>query len=96
MMEDKLFTIEKICKIYKIKPDFVNELIEFELITIVSIEKTDYVDVESFSDLEKMIRLHNDLGINVQGIDAILHLQRKHRELRKKINRLEAKLRLYE
>ncbi|WP_196893628.1 chaperone modulator CbpM [Aureivirga marina] len=96
MTEDKLITIEKVCTIYKVEPDFVNSLVEFELITIVSKQKKKYLDIESFSDLEKMIRLHNDLGINVAGIDAILHLQKKHKELRDKINRLEAKLRLYE
>ena len=96
MITGELITIERVCAIYKMEPGFMNSLIEFELITITYKQEVQYIELESFGDLEKMIRLHKDLGINAEGIDAILHLQKKQQELQEELKRLKAKLRLYE
>jgi hypothetical protein len=46
--------------------------------------------------IEKIIRLHNDLNVNKEGIDIIFNLQEKEKQLLKEIKALQNRLGLYE
>ena len=43
-----------------------------------------------------MIRLHNELNVNIEGIDVVFNLLEKEKELREELNALKNKLKLYE
>ena len=47
-------------------------------------------------DLEKIVRLHNELNVNLEGIDVVFNLLEKERKLRKELNAVKNRLRLYE
>ncbi|MDZ7613457.1 MAG: chaperone modulator CbpM [Flavobacteriaceae bacterium] len=51
---------------------------------------------EAISNLEKLIRLHADLGVNMEGLDVIHHLLHKVSNLQHEINQMRNKLRFYE
>jgi hypothetical protein len=46
--------------------------------------------------LEKMVRLHHDLDINIAGIEAIAHLLERLEYLQDEMRTLKNRLRLYE
>ena len=86
MENENLIPVEQLCSHYQIEISFINSLSEYGLIEITKIEETQYVYSDRIKDIEKMIRLHFDLDINMEGIDAIYHLlqrvDRLHNELK--------------
>ncbi|MDP1802257.1 MAG: chaperone modulator CbpM, partial [Bacteroidota bacterium] len=80
------------CEVYKVDASFVDALKEYGLITIIVYEETEYIEKEKLHELEKMIRLHYDLNINMEGIEAISHLLNKINVLQQEINALKSRL----
>nr|CCG00199.1 conserved hypothetical protein [uncultured Flavobacteriia bacterium] len=66
------------------------------LIQIQIIAEKEFIHQDQISDLEKIIRLHNELNMNLEGIDVVFNLLKKERALRKELNALKNRLRLYE
>lgn len=96
METEHLLSIEQLCLHYNIEVSFVSSLTEFGLIELVTVETTQYIDKGQLSSLEKLIRLHYDLDINMEGIDAISHLLRKVNSMQAELAALKNRLRLYE
>ena len=85
-----------ICQHYNVEVSFVDALHEFNLIEFEQIENERYIHVHQLSEVEKIIRLHNELDINAEGLDAVLHLLQKIKDMQKEINLLKGKLSVYE
>jgi hypothetical protein len=51
---------------------------------------------KQLTELEKLVRLRYELDINLEGIDAIIHLLKKLQGMQDEIIILKNKLRLYE
>jgi hypothetical protein len=66
------------------------------LIEIFEIEESVFIQEDNLPEIEKMIRLHYDLDINIEGIEAIIHLLRRIEDLQDEIVSLKNKLRMYE
>jgi hypothetical protein len=66
------------------------------LIHIEVIEQNHFIHQDQIGDLEKIIRLHNELNVNLEGIDVVFNLLEKERALRQELNALKNRLRLYE
>lgn len=88
----ELITREECCLQYNVESSFIQALSDYGLIEITTISETTYIHTEQLHDLEKFIRLHYDLNINVEGIDAIAsllskvnNLQRQNEYLRKRL-----------
>ena len=96
MKTNDLIPIEQFCKIYEIEFSFINSLNEFGLIEITYIDKNKFIELEKIQAVEKMIRLHNELGVNFEGIDIITNLVQKIDSLQSRINLLQNKLDIYE
>ena len=74
-MEIKHLTlIEQLSSHHNIEVSFINALHDNGLIKLTVIENNAYLHNEQLKDLEKMIRLHYDLKINIEGIDVISNL----------------------
>ena len=96
METQDLIPVKVICKHYKIPISFINTLQEFELITL-TIEKNDFfITKKQLKKVEKIVRLHYELDINFEGIDAIHNLLEQVESLKKEIRILHNRLRLYE
>ena len=96
MLKTNLISIHQVCKHYKVPEDFINALHEYELIEIIISKDENYLEVTQLKEFEKMIRLHYDLEINLQGIDAIYNLLKQVEEMQNEITNLNNKLRFYE
>jgi len=96
MPTDDLILAEELCSHYNVGISFINSLQQFGLIEITSIEETYYIPQAELKKLEQLARLHYDLNINLEGIDAITHLLEKVTDLQTEIKSLKNRLRLYE
>ncbi len=95
MNNKDLIPISQFCKIYEIEFSFINSLNDFGLIEIVYIDKDKFIELEKIQQLERIIRLHDDLGVNFEGIDIITNLMHKIDILQNKLNSIENQLDIY-
>lgn len=81
---------------HEIENTFITELNNYGLIQIIIEENDEYLEPEQLPTVEKMIRMHYDLKINLEGIDAIAHLLSKIENLQQNLKTVQNKLRIYE
>ena len=96
MEADKYIALTEICTSYRIDNSFLYSLREFGLVKIVALENKEYLPLEQLNELERIVRLHYDLEINLEGIDVIYNLlervqelQRENQSLRNRLTRWE-------
>ncbi len=96
MKKEDLIPADEICVRYKVERQFVSSLMESGIIEVTRIEETEYIHCDYLAEFEKMMRLHHDLDINLEGLEAIHHLLKQIRQLQKDNRRLKNRLGLYE
>ncbi|OXB14736.1 MerR family transcriptional regulator [Flavobacterium reichenbachii] len=97
MMSNKnLIQIKQFCLYHEIENTFIKELHNYGLVEIIIEENDEYVQPEQLPEIEKMMRMHYDLNINLEGIDAIYHLLNKIEVLQQHLTNTQNKLRIYE
>ncbi len=96
MEKTNLILIEQFCSHYNVEISFISSLQEFGLIEVVVVDNSTYIPHEQLPDIEKMIRLHYDLEINMEGIDAIANLLKQINELKKELSITQNKLSLFD
>ena len=77
MQTQDLISAEEFCIHHQVEYSFINSLQQFGLIEVKTIEENRFIDAEKLFDLEKFVRLHYDLDINLEGIEAITYLLEK-------------------
>lgn len=95
-MEKDLIAISTLCSYYKVELHFIDALQQTGLIEIQVIEQNQFIHQDQIGNLEKMIRLHRELNVNIEGIDIVFNLLEKEKRLREEVIALRNKLRLYE
>lgn len=84
------------CTYHHISFTFIESLHHAGLVDIDIIDEQNYLYVEQLKSLEPLVRLHQDLDINTEGIEAIAHLLNRMAEMQKEMQSLRQKLNLYE
>lgn len=96
METNNLIQLAQFCAIQNVDTAFIFALQEFELVEIVVIEETHYLRDTQLPEVEKMLRLHYELDINLEGIDAIATLLKRINSLEQELVATKNKLRVYE
>jgi hypothetical protein len=96
MQQEQLISTEEFCTHYKVEYSFIDSLDRYGLIEITRINETTFIDTDKLIELEKLVRLHYDLEINLEGIEAITYLLHKVKNLQNEIVLLKNRLSLYE
>lgn len=96
MSSKNLIQIKQFCVYHEIESTFIKELNNYGLVEIIIEENVEYLQPEQLPTIEKMIRMHYDLNINFEGIDAIYHLINKIEVLQQHLINAQNKLRIYE
>jgi chaperone modulatory protein CbpM len=96
METQELIIVDVFCQEYQIEINLLNDLESFGLIEIIVQDEVQYLNKNHLFHLEKVIRLHNDLNINKEGIEIILNLLEKENQLISEIKYLKNRLALYE
>jgi MerR HTH family regulatory protein len=95
-MKNELFAITTYCTLHGVEQSFINSLKDEGLIEIIIDNEDEFIEEEQLHDLEIYTRLHHEMGINTEGIDAIRHLIHKLREIQAELNSLKNRLKFYE
>lgn len=96
MQPENYIAVREFCHYHDIEADFIHSLQSYGLLHITTIQETDFLDPDDLTELEKMIRLHYDLDINIEGIEAISHLVRRMEGLQHELEQLRNRLSRYE
>jgi len=93
---EELIATEELCERYKVEHTFIRSLSDSGILEIITVEQREYVHCDMVAEFEKMRRLHYDLEINLEGLEAVHHLLNQLRELQKTNRKLQNRLGLYE
>ena len=94
--EKHLISVQEFCTCHEVELTFIDTLNEQGLINVTVIQAVQYIYPDEMKDLEKMIRMHYDLGINIEGIHAISHLLQRVENLHEELTTIKNRLNLYE
>lgn len=96
METQDLIIVEVFCREYQIELTLIEDLEDFGLIETIVHQEDKYVIKNQLADIEKIIRLHNELNINKEGIEIILDLLNKVNHINNEVKQLKDRLNLYE
>ena len=96
MENEHLIPASHVCVHYNIDTSFLHALQDYGLVHVVTQNEAFFLDADDLNHVEKMIHLHQDLDINLEGIDAIMQLLRRMERLQDEMAALRNRLRLYE
>ena len=85
MDKDELIPAKEFCMYHNVEYSFISSLENSGLISVTSVEHSTYIPSDEIQKLEKLVRLHYDLDINLEGIETIYHLLEKIEQMQKEI-----------
>ena len=74
MEVENLISLVQFCEHHSIDKDFILSLDDQNIIEIITLNENSYIHIDSLEKVEKIIRLHIELSINIEGIDVIIRL----------------------
>ena len=95
-MPEHLISADEFCTHYKVEYSFINALQQHGLIEFITIDEHCFINHDHLKTIEKIVRLHYDLDINIEGIEAINYLLNRVKNMQDEIVSLKNKLSVYE
>jgi len=92
MKEEQYISVKTFCERHGIGESFVRSMYEYEILHIHFEQEGGKLHLEDLPLLEKMVRLHNELDINPEGIQAIYHLLGQVESLQQEVAALKRRL----
>lgn len=89
-----LIATTEICTYHEVEYTFISSLSDAGLLELHVVNETTYIPESELQKLEKMIRMHNELEINVPGIEAITHLLERVEQLQEELRVLRNRVRV--
>ncbi len=89
MSNEHLIAVTEFCTAHQIEITFVESLAQHGLITIETVNEQLSIQDTQLPSLEKMVRLHYDLDINLEGIETIFHLLERVEALQHEMHELK-------
>ncbi|HKO76948.1 MAG TPA: chaperone modulator CbpM [Flavobacterium sp.] len=96
MKTDNWILLQTLSSHYQVELSFFTTLNDLGLIEIEIMEQSFYIHENQMHNLERMIRLHQELEVNPEGIDVVFNLLQKIEHLQKDLITIQNRLRLYE
>ena len=96
MKYENLILISEICTHYRLDQSFFEHLDQHDLLERVYYEDKYYIEVEYLARLEKIIRIKNDLNLNLEGISVIFELLDKIDRLQQENIRLQNRIQFFD
>lgn len=95
MTEKHLIKIEDCCTYYNVEYGFMQLLREHDLIEIIEQHDADYIDADELNHFEKLMHMHYDLDINLEGMEVINNLLIRVEQMHKQMTTLHNELKSY-
>ncbi|NNL08745.1 MAG: MerR family transcriptional regulator [Croceitalea sp.] len=96
MQSKKYISIKQFCEKHDIEESFVLVLQEYELLQLQFKKQEAMVHYEELPLLEKMVRLHQELHINPEGLQVVNQLLQQVDQLQQEVTLLRQKLDLFD
>jgi len=96
METDQLIATDKFCTFYNVTYSFVESLLEIGLIEVVTEGGEQFISITHLHKIERILRLHDDLNINLEGIEAIHTLLDRIDRMNSEMITLKNRLSFYE
>lgn len=96
MEMQEFIPLDVFCQQHRIEISVISSLEEYGLIEVSRIEEAEYIQLSQLADAEKLVRLYGELDINLEGIDVIIHLLHRIKEMQTEMQLLKNRLSLYE
>ncbi len=96
MGNEHLIKAQTFCLHHSVEVSFISSLQQYGLIEVKKIDEEEFIDEDELEKLERIVRLHYDLDVNVEGIDVINHLLERMRSMQEEIIELKNRLTFYE
>lgn len=96
MDNEQLIVVSEFCAGHQIEISFIESLGQHGLIKISTIGEQPAISDAQLPLLEKMVRLHYELDINLEGIETIFHLLERIEALQQEMRALQKRVGLYE
>ncbi|HYH16205.1 MAG TPA: chaperone modulator CbpM [Flavisolibacter sp.] len=91
-----LVSASAFCSHHQIEMSFIHSLQDHGLIDTTATEQDIFLQTHQLQELEQLMRLHFDLHINLEGIDAVMQLLKRLEKLQEEIGALRNRLQVYE
>ena len=92
MEQEDLIPVKDFCIHHNIEYSFISSLENSGLISVTSVKRSSFIHVDEMHKLEKFVRLHYELDINLEGIETINYLLERIEEMQREIVNLRNKL----
>lgn len=96
MEKEQYIAANDFCGYHQVEYTFINSLNEAGLLQVTTINQITMIPQAELPRLERMVRMHQQLEINVAGIEAISHLLDRVSTMQEDLKQLRNRLRLYE
>jgi hypothetical protein len=96
MQNKYLIAVDEFCASHNIEISFISSLQQTGMIQVKTVNNTGFIDQDQLNQLEKIVRLHYELEINFEGIEAINNLLQRINSMQDEIKVLRNKLRVYD
>lgn len=96
MHTEELIPAREICAHYQVEISFIRELSARELLEVKTSGEDTFLEASRLKDLERLISLHYEMDINLEGIEVVERLLRQLEDARARMRALEERLGLYE
>ena len=96
MAENEYVALVELCECYQVEYHFFEDLQKVGLVEIINIDQDHYLPIELIDRVEKIVRLHQDLRVNIEGIDVVMNLLQKMDALQEELNEMRNRLGIYE
>lgn len=83
-----LIATTDICTYHEVEYTFITSLQDAGLVELRVVDKVTYIPESDLQKLERMIRLHHELEINIAGIEAITHLLERIEQMQEEMRQL--------
>ena len=90
-----MIVLGEFCTSHQVEVSFVRSLEEHGLIETIIVNETVCIQENVLPRLEQIVRLHQELNINSEGVDAIINLLKRIENMQNEITILRNKLNFY-
>lgn len=88
--------VQEVCSHYTIEVSFVSRLHDMGLLEVHHRDQSLYLHHDEIGTLEKIMRLYQDLQVNLEGVDIIFNLLKRIDQLEKELSTTKQKLYIQE
>jgi chaperone modulatory protein CbpM len=96
MTTEDLIAATDFCTFHHIEYSFIGSLEDAGLVHFVMLNDQKYIEKNQLEQLEKIIRLSQDLEIDLAGIEVIIHLLSRMEEMKEEITSLKNRIDFYQ